>query len=250
MDGMNELADELVRAAPYRGYLNRDALLAAALSRLAELDQPPDDLRHWLSGVAEDCFLKALLLKDLRTDPVAAKVLDTRLRLLLGPVLAPWLRRSPIRHLVNPSSLIQASHQQLAEYRRKHAGALPERPGAWLVTVVRNRCKRLYENWQKRPGTVELPDEGYLVETRERPVGAEMANHEEIERLLGNDPVIRQLYQLRIVEGLSWDEVGLRMGKKANSLNVLWNRWLENTRRQQLAENEPLVAGEKHEPGV
>src|SRR5262245_45044258 len=166
---------------------------------------------------------------------------------------------SRLRARVNPSDIVQESfyeaHRDFAEFRGKSIGEFV----AWLRRIVVNNILRVVEQHvlaEKRDvrrevsleeigrrleqSTVRL--ETLLAVQTESPSGCAARREDEIriaDTLAQLPTDYRDVIVLRNIEGLSFEEVALRMERSAGAVRMLWLRGLkkmrENIEKRELA---------------
>jgi RNA polymerase sigma factor (sigma-70 family) len=232
--------ERLLATRPYDRYLGAAEFLEAARGRFLERERPPEHLGLWLSGVAQEALLAALLRPEHQADPEAAAVFCEQLRPLLEPIVRRWLRGSPIRQVVDTHDLMQTAYHRLARHVRRNNGVAPPHLLPWLNKVVRHRA---FELFRRHSRTVLLSDgQAAGLTAGERPPGDELADRDEVERLVRYmGPVTRELHQLRFHEGLGWREAGERVNLSAGAARQRWHKWLSGARA------EAGVGGDSHD---
>ncbi|HEY3279865.1 MAG TPA: sigma-70 family RNA polymerase sigma factor [Gemmatimonadales bacterium] len=115
------------------------------------------------------------------------------------------------------------AYDQLAQCRE------PDNFVGWFFLILRNRC--LAEQRRAR-GAVSLDAAG-AVAAKERPDGAVEANEQRhaLQRaLLGLTPEQREVFVLKHVEGMSYDDIAERLGTSVPSLKMRMHRAYDRLR--------------------
>jgi RNA polymerase sigma-70 factor, ECF subfamily len=115
------------------------------------------------------------------------------------------------------------AYDQLAQCRE------PDNFVGWFFLILRNRC--LAEQRKSR-GTVALDAAG-AVAAKERPDGAVETNEQRraLQRaLLGLTPEQREVFVLKHVEGMSYDDIAERLGTSVPSLKMRMHRAYDRLR--------------------
>jgi RNA polymerase sigma-70 factor (ECF subfamily) len=117
-------------------------------------------------------------------------------------------------------------------YTRLSTCREPDRFGAWLFWIVKNRCRDYLAEHRRRD--VPLEPDAPFASTRDNPeVDLERQRvRGAVERALGELPEShREAFLLKHVEGLSYDEMAARLGEGVSALKMRVLRARESLRR-------------------
>jgi RNA polymerase sigma factor (sigma-70 family) len=235
---VHQEAAGLLQSEPFRTYLKEDILVEVAMRCLLDSPKPPNNLQHSISSSAESCLLHALAQRTLSKDSRAAEVFYDRLKKLLQPVFRGWTQGD--RHLVGVarlSDLVQTVYKRLLQASPPIPSTAGEYTRRWLLTVARNRLRdyhRKYETRRKHEARLRH-------EARLKQEGSEQPGQCTLDRLIEQEekelieqkkkdrmtPVVRAIYEERIVNDKSWREVGKLVGLTDRAACERWRRYLE-----------------------
>jgi RNA polymerase sigma-70 factor (ECF subfamily) len=146
-----------------------------------------------------------------------------------------------LRGKLGASDLVQETAVDARRDFPAFRGSTPEECFAWLRTILRNNlidAVRRYKLTQKRAAGLEVslatPEgrrEGGLVEMPQGPPDGSAIRHEDAailtETLLRLSADHQVVLKLRYWEGLSFIEIGMRLGRSAEAARKLWFRAVE-----------------------
>jgi RNA polymerase sigma-70 factor (ECF subfamily) len=166
-------------------------------------------------------------------------------------ILASTQLDGRLRRRLNPSDIVQeamlAAHKDFADFRGQSQGELL----CWLRTILIHTLHRSFERHVKvgkrdirreisldavhgrldesavnaaamLPGKVQSPSSPM----RDRERGVELAN-----ALSKLKPAYREVITLRVLQGLSFDEIAERMGRGSGAVRMLWLRALASFKK-------------------
>lgn len=156
-----------------------------------------------------------------------------------------------LRGKLGASDLVQETAVDARRDFPAFRGSSPEECFAWLRTILRNNvvdAVRRYKLAQKRAAALELslatPEgrrEGRLVEMPQGPPDGSAIRREDAgiltETLLRLSADHQAVLKLRYWEGLSFSEIGMRLGRSAEAARKLWFRAVERLQDELNAAN-------------
>jgi len=142
------------------------------------------------------------------------------------------LGRYAVRMLGNMEDAEDAVQEAFVRgYRSLARCTDPEKFGAWLFTILVNRCRTLGKQRARRQQIV-LQDEAAVNRASVNHTEESHALRETIERALAQlSPTVREAFLLKHVEDLSYDEMTAMTGAKTSALKMRVARAREELQR-------------------